>query len=119
MFDSFKQKAANLGQKFLVKVGKAEELKEDEDFTTKIQNFKQTRLGMMKLVQTGKRMLDAMTAETTAKLAFVCRSLLLFCPSLILLFLPLNSSTMISWNSLGIKSISIPVLLNIVCSSFV
>lgn len=71
MFDALRIKASNLGQKMLVKMGQAEEFKEDEDFTTRIANFKATRLALMDIVEKGKKLLEAMNAATAAKLVFV------------------------------------------------
>ena len=71
MFDAFKVKAANLGQKMLVKMGQAEEFKEDEDFLKKIENFKATRLAIMDIVTKGKRFLEACSNMTRQKIEFV------------------------------------------------
>lgn len=71
MFDALRIKASNLGQKMLVKMGQAEEFKEDEDFTARIGNFKATRLALMDIVEKGKKLLETMNAAAAAKLAFV------------------------------------------------
>jgi hypothetical protein len=70
MFDQFKKKAAGLTQKALVKMGKAEEFKEDDDFVKTIENFKQTRLGLIDIMEKGKAMIDAQDEATTAKIAY-------------------------------------------------
>ncbi|KAH7824586.1 uncharacterized protein MONOS_5325 [Monocercomonoides exilis] len=70
VFDTFKQKAANLGQKMLVKMGQAEEFKETEEFTKSIDNFKMTRICVDDLAKKGKKMLEISAAASEARLAF-------------------------------------------------
>ena len=72
MFEKFKLKAANLGQKMLVSMGQAEEFKEDEDFTTRVQHFKDVRLAIIDLVTKGKKYLELSKATMAAKIEFVC-----------------------------------------------
>ena len=75
MFDAFRVKAANLGQKMLVKMGQAEEFKEDEEFTKKIETFKSTRLSIMDILQKGKKYIEASMEMMTQKISFVCYSI--------------------------------------------
>ena len=71
MFEAFKTKASNLGQKVLVKMGQAEEFKEDEEFNRVIENFKATRLALLDILSKGKAYIESCTAMTASKLAFV------------------------------------------------
>ena len=72
MFEKFKTKAAGLGQKFLVKVGQAEEFQEDETFTNTITQFKATRESYRLLVEKGKAMIAAENNASAARAAYVC-----------------------------------------------
>ncbi|KAA6395954.1 MAG: hypothetical protein EZS28_008525 [Streblomastix strix] len=77
MFEKFKTKATNFGQKALVKMGQAEEFKEDEDFQKRVTNFKETRLEYQDLLIVGKKMIEAEQAALAARTAYFDRVLLL------------------------------------------
>ena len=71
MFDAFKTKASNLGQKMLVKMGQAEEFKEDDEFTQTVERFKATRLALLDILAKGKTYIESCATMTANKLAFV------------------------------------------------
>ncbi|KAH7823018.1 uncharacterized protein MONOS_1370 [Monocercomonoides exilis] len=70
MFGALKQKATNLGQKALVKLGQAEEFKETDSFEKTIENFKASRQGVEEIVKKGKIMTAALRSASAAKLAY-------------------------------------------------
>lgn len=72
MFEKFKTKAAGFGQKMLVKMGQAEEFKEDEDFTHRIEVFKATREAFKDLADKAQAMIKAQELAIQAKLTYVC-----------------------------------------------
>ncbi|KAA6367015.1 MAG: hypothetical protein EZS28_037458, partial [Streblomastix strix] len=76
MFEKFKQKASNLGQKALVKLGQAQAFKEDDDFLRRIANFKETRLEYQAILLAGKKMIETEQAALAARTAYFDRVLL-------------------------------------------
>lgn len=69
--NKLKNTATSLQQKALVKMGKSEEFKETEEFTSSVATFKRLRLGYTDLVKSGSDMIEKQSAASQDKLAFL------------------------------------------------
>jgi hypothetical protein len=70
MFEALKKKTTNLTQKALVAIGQSEEFKETDEFIKTIENFKQTRTGMIEVLEKGKQMSNDHDAANLSTISY-------------------------------------------------